>query len=93
MGSPQNRRASPLTPLASLHRWGRIKELAQGGTKMRTEMEVASFGVAFVCLCLGIPIGSVGGGVPTADEELKGIQRAREILAQARGWRGADACV
>ncbi|KAL1514522.1 hypothetical protein AB1Y20_003620 [Prymnesium parvum] len=63
-------------------RWGRVKELAQGGTKMRSEAEVASFGVAFVCLCLGLPIGSVGAAVPSAEEEQRGIQRAREILAQ-----------
>uniref|UniRef100_A0A7S3AJF1 Helicase C-terminal domain-containing protein n=1 Tax=Haptolina ericina TaxID=156174 RepID=A0A7S3AJF1_9EUKA len=63
-------------------RWGRIKELAQGGTKMRSEQEIAAFGVAFVCLCVGLPIGTVGVVVPSAEEEQKGIQRARELLSQ-----------
>lgn len=67
-----------------------MKELAQGGTKMRTEGEIAAFGVAFVCLCVGLRIGSVGVTAPTAEEELRGIQRARELLAQVALRPGLD---
>lgn len=63
-------------------RWSRIKEAAQGGTRMRTEDEIAAFGVAFVCLCLGVAIGSVGVPPTRGNEvETEGIERAREVLA------------
>jgi hypothetical protein len=41
-------------------RWGRIKDSAQGGTKLRQEEEIANFATAFVCLCVGVPVGTVG---------------------------------
>ena len=41
-------------------RWGRIKDSAQGGTKLRQEEEIANFATAFVCLCVGVPVGAVG---------------------------------
>lgn len=42
-------------------RWARVKEAAGGGTRLRTEAEIAAFGLAFVCLCSGVQIGAVGG--------------------------------
>ena len=32
---------------------------AQGGTKLREEEEIAKFGLAFVALCVGVPVGTV----------------------------------
>ena len=76
-------------------RWGRIKEGAQGGTRLREESEIASFAVAFVCLCVGVPVGTIGqlaapgaapdaaaGETPGGEAELEGIGKARELLAQ-----------
>jgi len=76
-------------------RWGRIKEGAQGGTRLREESEIASFATAFVCLCVGVPVGTVGqlaapgaaadaasGITPGGEAELEGIGKARELLQQ-----------
>ena len=57
------------------------------GTKLRAEEEIAQFGIAFVCLCLGVPVGSVGqvdgeGAAAPNDAEVEGIQKARELLGQ-----------
>ena len=52
-----------------LGRWSRVREAAQGGTKLRTDAEVEAFGIAFVCLCVGVPVGPIGviGAKPPAD--------------------------
>ena len=63
-----------------LGRWGRVINAAGGGTRMRSEDDVALFGVAFVCLCVGVPIGSVGAAAPSAAES-EGVSKARELLA------------
>jgi chromodomain-helicase-DNA-binding protein 7 len=76
-------------------RWARIKEYAGGATKLRDDVEVARFGVAFVCLCVGVPIAGVGGGdkgdarlgipaggPPLGEQEIEGIAKARELLSQ-----------
>jgi hypothetical protein len=73
-------------------RWARIKETAQGGTRLRTEAELAAFGLAFLCLCVGVPIGGVGGvseggssipvgGAPSAAER-EGVAASREVLRE-----------
>jgi len=44
---------------------------------------VALFGFAFICLCVGVPIGSIGkltGGASAAEAD--GISKARELLTQ-----------
>ena len=62
-------------------RWSRIKEAAQGGTRLRGDDELERFGTAFVCLCVGVPIASVGGPETISGEaEADGIAKAREML-------------
>ena len=61
-------------------RWGRIKREAGGATSFRSDEEVARFGVLFVCLCCGVPIGSVGGAEGMVEAAAEGIARAKDVL-------------
>ena len=66
-------------------RWGRIKEAAQGGTRLRSDEELERFGIAFICLCVGVPIASVGGASGRGEQESEGIAKAREVLRSVGG--------
>ena len=61
-------------------RWGRIKREAGGATTLRTDEELHRFGLAFVCLCCGVPIGSVGQTAGQVEAEVEGIAKARDVL-------------
>ena len=66
-------------------RWARIKEAAAGGTRLRGDDEVERFGVAFICLCVGVQIGAVGGTNGRKPDEEEGIAKAREALRAVGG--------
>ena len=66
-----------------LGRWARVKELAAGGTRLREEEEIARFGVAFVCLCCGVPVGAVGANIAAEGADVQeSLRKARDLVGQ-----------
>ena len=68
-------------------RWGRIKESAAGGTRLRGDDEIERFGIMFVCLCVGVPIKDVGDPKRPNQkgDEAEGIAKAREMFKAIGG--------
>ena len=69
-------------------RWSRMKYWVGGQTRLRDNEEIERFAIAFVCLCLGVPVGGTGGTGGTGtfpEQEAENIAKAKELIKELGG--------